>query len=311
MGSQYYQVGANRVNWFVIIQTLLSSLMWVSVLSLSTFGIMIIFKTSTTTNFAQGMISSFGAFLAATLSYDSGVPLVLSILIGVVASFLLGIFIDSVIIRNAKHITPVGKQMITMGLALLLIGLLPLTLQRTQPSLRTLVDGNVTFELGAHTYSITIHSLITFGIALSTIVGLFIALKYTKWGLAVRATANNEQVASMMGVNTKLITAFSWAIAGGLGALAATLYGPTVGMSSVLYMTPIQVQGFMAAILGGFTTFHGPIVGSVILVFGGNLLGLGGEQMALYKELLVYVLILAVILVKPLGLFGKKVIKKV
>ena len=304
-------MGADCVNLFVIIQTLLSSLMWVSVLSLSTFGIMIIFKTSTTTNFAQGMISSFGAFLAATLAVDSGLPLILAILLGMIASFLLGIFIDFIIIRNAKRITPVGKQMITMGLALLLIGLLPMTLQRTQPSLRTIVDGNFSFDLWGSTYSITYHSLITFAIAVTVISGLFIALKYTKWGLAVRATANNEQVASMMGINTKMITAFSWAIAGGLGALAASLYGPNVGMSSVLFMTPIQVQGFMAAILGGFTTFHGPIVGSVILVFGGNLLGLGGEQMALYKELLVYVLILVVILIKPLGLFGKKVIKKV
>jgi branched-chain amino acid transport system permease protein len=76
-------------------------------------------------------------------------------------------------------------------------------------------------------------------------------------------------------------------------------------------MTPIQVQGFMAAILGGFSTFHGPIVGSIVLVFGGNLIGLGGEQMSLYKELFIYLIILLVILWKPLGLFGKKVIKKV
>ncbi len=285
--------------------------MWVSVLSLSTFGIMIIFKTSTTTNFAQGMISAFGAFIAATLFYDSGVNPILSILLGIVASFGLGLFIDIVINRNAKFVTAVGKQMITMGVALLLIGLLPLTLQRNQPFLYPLVDGNVTFNAFGYTFSLTKHSLITFVLAAVIIIGLFLALKFTKWGLAVRATASNEKVASMMGINTKIINAFSWAIAGGLGALAASLYGPVAGMSTVVFMTPIQVQGFMAAILGGFSTFYGPIVGSIVLVVSGNLIGLGGEQMALYKELVVYALILVVILIKPLGLFGKKVIKKV
>ena len=285
--------------------------MWASVLSLSTFGIMIIFKTSSTTNFAQGMISAFGAFLAATLAYDSGMNPILAIIFGVIASFGLGLFIDMVINRNAKNITAVGKQMITMGIALLLIGLLPLTLQKTQPVLFPLVDGNVTFDAFGFTFSLTKHSLITFTLAAVIIAGLFIALKFTKWGLAVRATASNEKVASMMGINTKIINAFSWAIAGGMGALGAALYGPVAGMTNVVYMTPIQVQGFMAAILGGFSTFFGPIVGSVVLVVSGNLIGLGGEQMALYKELVVYALILIVILIKPLGLFGKKVIKKV
>ena len=64
------------------------------------------------------------------------------------------------------------------------------------------------------------------------IIGLFVALKYTKWGLSVRSVAGNETVAGMMGVNTRWVTAFTWAIAGGLGALAASLYGPVVGMST-------------------------------------------------------------------------------
>ena len=76
-------------------------------------------------------------------------------------------------------------------------------------------------------------------------------------------------------------------------------------------MTPIQIQGFMAAILGGFSLFLWPCRWCLITVFIGNLFGLGGEAMSLYKDLIVYSLILVIIFVKPLGLFGKKVIKKV
>lgn len=297
---------------YTILQTLVSSIMQASVLSLSAFAIMLIFKTSNTTNFAQGMISAFGAYVAAVFFSDLSQNLILSIIIGIVAAFVFGLLIDVVIIRNSKNITPVGKQMITMGLALLLIGLIPMTLQKNTPSLAVLVEGNISFRFLGETLVVTKHALITFCMSTVIIVLLFLALKFTKWGLSVRAVANNEMVAGMMGINTRWTTAFTWALAGGLGALAASLYGPLAGMAtSVGYMTPIQIQGFMAAILGGFSLFSGPIVGALLLVFVGNLFGLGGEAMSLYKELIVYGIIFLIILIKPLGLFGKKVIKKV
>ncbi|HKM02707.1 MAG TPA: branched-chain amino acid ABC transporter permease [Bacilli bacterium] len=297
---------------FTILQTLVSSIMQASVLSLSAFAIMLIFKTSNTTNFAQGMISALGAFVAAVFFSDLSQNLFLSIGLGIVSAFIFGMLIDVLIIRNSKNINAVGKQMITMGIALLLIGLIPLTLQKTTPTLSPIVPGNISFQLFGEGLVITKHTLITFIVSTTIIIGLFVALKYTKWGLSVRSVAGNETVAGMMGVNTRWVTAFTWAIAGGLGALAASLYGPVVGMSTnVGFMTPIQIQGFMAAILGGFSLFYGPVVGALLLVFIGNLFGLGGEAMSLYKDLIVYSLILVIIFVKPLGLFGKKVIKKV
>lgn len=297
---------------FTILQTLVSSIMQASVLSLSAFAIMLIFKTSNTTNFAQGMISALGAFVAAVFFSDLSQNLFLSIGLGIVSAFIFGMLIDVLIIRNSKNINAVGKQMITMGIALLLIGLIPLTLQKTTPTLSPIIPGNISFQLFGEGLVITKHTLITFIVSTTIIIGLFVALKHTKWGLSVRSVAGNETVAGMMGVNTRWVTAFTWAIAGGLGALAASLYGPVVGMSTnVGFMTPIQIQGFMAAILGGFSLFYGPVVGALLLVFIGNLFGLGGEAMSLYKDLIVYSLILVIIFVKPLGLFGKKVIKKV
>ena len=91
-------------------------------------------------------------------------------------------------------------------------------------------------------------------------------LKFTKWGIGVRATASNEKVASMMGVNTKRITLTSWAIASALGALAAALYAPTIFTLSPNMMVGMQVNGFLAAVLGGFAIlFGGPIVAAVLM----------------------------------------------
>ena len=185
-------MGKGIVSLYTILQTLVSSIMQASVLSLSAFAIMLIFKTSNTTNFAQGMISAFGAYVAAVFFSDLSQNLILSIIIGIVAAFVFGLLIDVVIIRNSKNITPVGKQMITMGLALLLIGLIPMTLQKNTPSLAVLVEGNISFRFLGETLVVTKHALITFCMSTVIIVLLFLALKFTKWGLSVRAVANNE-----------------------------------------------------------------------------------------------------------------------
>lgn len=291
----------------IVFQTLLNSLQYASVLSLSAFAIILIFKTSVTTNFAQGTISIVGAHMTAYMFTKWGFNLWWAIPAGMVVAFILGILVDTQLLRRSKLVTPIGKQMITMGLVLFLTGIIPTVFGLDQLYIDPLMHGNYDFTLFGHGYTITYHSLLTTGIAATILIGLFIALKYTKWGLGVRATASNELVASMMGVNTRSITALSWSIAGGLGALAAILYGATLTFSSG-YMTNVQVNGFLAAILGGFGTFYGPVVGSLLITFLGNIIGF---QFSVWKEVIVYVIILLITLYKPLGLFGKKVIKKV
>jgi branched-chain amino acid transport system permease protein len=158
-----------------------------------------------------------------------------------------------------------------------------------------------------------------YSIAVATIVisAVFIALKYTKWGLGVRSTASNERVAGMMGVNTKLITALSWGIAGALGSLGAMLHATSQTVSAGM-MVEMQVNGFLASILGGFSTFIGPVVGAIIIPvlstftsFISQRLSIGGASLSVYYKVFVYVIILIIILIKPIGLFGKKIAKKV
>lgn len=291
----------------IVLQTVLNSLQYASVLSLSAFAIILIFKTSVTTNFAQGTISIVGAHMTAYMFTKWGVSLWWAIPAGMIVAFVLGILVDTQLLRRSRLVTPVGKQMITMGLVLFLTGIIPTVFGLDQLFIDPLAFGNWNFTLFSHTYTITYHSLLTTGIATILLSVLFVALKYTKWGLGVRATASNELVASMMGVNTRTITAISWSIAGGLGALAAILYGATLTFGSG-YMTNVQVNGFLAAILGGFGTFHGPVVGSILITFLGNIIG---YEYSVWKDVIVYIIILLITLYKPLGLFGKKVIKKV
>lgn len=291
----------------IFFQTILSSLLLASVLALSSFAIVFIFRTSTTTNFAQGLLSVFGAFVTAYLLDLRGAHILVALLAGMATSFIIGLLIDVVIFRRAKRIFPIGKQMITMGILMMLLNLIPVIFGTGTYSISTLLPGNTTFTMFGYEYVITNHALLSTIITTVILTVIFIALKYTKWGLGVRATASNETVAAMMGVNTRFITAATWSLAGGLGALAAVLYGSTVNFSSGI-MTQVQINAFLANVFGGFGTFYGPVVGAFIINIGGNLIG---YLWSAWREVLVYAFVLVFILIKPYGMFGKKVVKKV
>lgn len=342
-----YNVIPKEINTFdfpeqqFFMQNIVNSVLNICVLALATTGIVLIFKTSTTTNFAQGMMATFGAFVTSSLlvryaevlvryAEDSDqMPRLLRMLIevldsmphllimllvmlaGALTAFLIGIFIDVVIIRNSKVATPVGKQMITMGLVLVLSGIMPLlfnTIAAPIPKLSTPEQTNKLFTLFGQELSITTHAFYALIITIILLGTLFSLLRFTKWGLGVRATASNEIVASMMGVNTKVITALSWAIAGFLGGVAAVLLTPNATNVTVSLMIPTQVNGFMAAILGSFGSFLGPLIASILIPV---LTGLLSFIVPLWQNAIVYVIILVLVLVKPMGLFGRKVAKKV
>ncbi|XFA99750.1 branched-chain amino acid ABC transporter permease [Candidatus Izemoplasma sp. B36] len=306
----------NEMTLHLFLQILFLNSVELCVLILATTGIVLIFKTSITTNFAQGSLATVGAYFAAKMiirwtestELEMVQIIALAILAGVVLSFIIGLFIDTVIIRNAKRVTSVGKQMITMGLVLMLIGGIPLIFGTLPLPFNALSYEVTTIPFGDKFLVMPNHNLISIIITVVVLTILFVALRVTKWGLGVRATASNEIVASMMGVNTKVITALSWAIAGGLGALAACLYAPSSAQVTVSFMTPVQVNSFLASVLGGFFTFGGPIVGAALINIFTSIASFFNS---VWANVIVYTLILLLVLVKPLGLFGKKTAKKV
>lgn len=303
------------ITWYGVVITVADKILSFSSLALATTGIVLIFKTSITTNFAQGIVATFGVYFAsvvitrATAWGLSGWQLALfGMVCGAIVSFVMGLFIDVFIIRKSKYITSVGKQMITMGLVLVVSGLIPVIYGIPTLSVPRLSYGDpILIPFGANTVSITPHAMWALVITVVLLGLLFSALRFTKWGLGVRATASNEIVAGMMGVNTRLITALSWAIAGALGGVSAYLLAEG-GSLSVGMMTATQVNGFLSGILGGFSSFLGPIVGAILIPV---LSALFFYVSSLWSNALVYGIILLIVLAKPLGLFGKKIAKKV
>lgn len=282
---------------------------------LATFAVTLIFKTSYTTNFAQGVISALGAYVAVEFSMKQGLPIWAVAIIGVIVAFLVGVAIDVLIFRNGRFVNVLGKQIITMGLISIIIGVIPFIFSTAHlESVPTFPMIHLTegFKIGE--VFIQYNTLIALVITVVLIAAVFILLQKSKWGLSVRATASNELVAGMMGINTKVITAISWGIAGAFGAVAAIIYIGNVTLSSGYIMTTTQINAFLAGILGGFATFYGPIYGAVIIYLLNVVVGcicIHVPELSGWKAAIVYLIVMLLVLWKPQGLFGKKMVKKV
>ncbi len=306
------------------ISTLCGSLLSICVTVLAAFAVTLIFKTSTTTNFAQGSIAALGCYITAELFKDYGLPIWVSLFPGMLVGVLAGLVIDIVIFRRGKNVNAVGKQIITMGLVSIIFGGIPLAFGNPEsipfkPFYDTVAAGtkpNFLIPFLGGELVVSKHAVICLAITVVVLAALFLLLKFSKWGLAVRATASNEFTAELMGVNTHMITAVSWAIAGALGVLAAVMYAGGGAKIGVSFMTTIQVNAFLAGILGGFSTFHGPVIGAICIPLASSCVGFlanfpGMSGITRWNMVIVYVLMLIVILIKPQGLMGKPIVKKV
>ncbi len=294
------------------------------VTAIVTLAITLIFKTSYTTNFAQGVISAFGAYVVASMMDQKGLSPWLSIPIGMIVAMLIAVAIDVVIFRNGRYVNALGKQIITMGLISLVVGAIPLIFGKTYtPSIKTFNKDLISFTFGdGSTAALPVNSIIALVISALVISTIFVLLRYSKWGLSVRATASNEYVAGMMGINTHVVTALSWGIAGALGALAATINATSGQVVTGYFMTNYQVYAFLAGILGGFSTFYGPVLAALMIPLANNLvlylfgmytmkINPDAQNLSGWSMVVVYAIALIVIFFKPQGIFGKKVEKKV
>lgn len=292
----------------VFISLILRSLETGSVYALAALGVVLIYRTSKTTNFAQGSIGTLNAFVAATILVKWDWSIWLVVPVAMMTAVITGIIIDTVFIRPASKVGPTGKQIITLGLIIVIIGIIPLIFgvePIPMPQFFAFNDANQFSLLGA---SVGYNALFTIGLSILLMTGLFWFLKYTDWGLAIRVTASNEVASKLMGVPTKTVTLMSWATAATFGTLAAIIIAPQTAVD-INMMNDIQINAFFACTLGGFQTFYGPVLGAYIISISKNLTTY--YITSTWSTVIVYVVIMIFLFFKPVGLVGKKLVKKV
>jgi branched-chain amino acid transport system permease protein len=288
-----------------LLRILFNSIQTGSIFALAALGIVLIFRTSKTTNFAQGIIGTFNAYVAATLLLNQGYSIWWVALAALGTAFLTGVMIDRLIMRSVKKSTGMTKPILTLGIIMILVGLIPflfgvqfLTLPSFIPTGSILVSG----------INLRYNTIFVIVLSVALMAALFWFIQYTRWGLATRVTAADETTSQLMGVPTQRITMISWAVAAMLGTLSALFIAPSVGVQPNM-MLNVQISAFFAGTLGGFSTFFGPVVGAYLIAFMINVTGFYISD--IWGNVIVYSLILVFLYFKPYGLFGKKPTKKV
>ncbi len=287
------------------LQLLLRSLETGGIYALAALGIIIIYRTSNITHFAQGSMGMFNTFVVTMLWGSVGLPLPLAVAGGMISAILTGFVVDFAIIRRAKKASPVAKQIITLGLIMIFLGITPMIFGVDPLMLPRFIEQG---DIAIGTASLSYNGLLNILMGAGIMVGLFYLLQRTKLGLAIRTTSSNEATARLMGVPTRSVTLFAWALAGMLGCLAGVMIAPTTSVA-VNLMDSVQVSALIACVLGGFQTFYGPVLGAYIIGIGRNFASF--YISSVWGEQIVYIVILLILVIRPQGLIGKKIVKKV
>jgi branched-chain amino acid transport system permease protein len=271
-------------------------------------ALVLIHRATGVINFAQGEMAMFTTYIAWTLNVNHGWSYWPAFVATLAFAFVLGVVIQRIVIQPVSHASVLTVVIMTIGLVLVFNGLAALIWSaeiRAFPS----PFPNDTWRVGG--VAISQQDVGTFAAVLMLVGLLWAFFQFTKVGLALRASALNPDASRLVGVRVGWMLAIGWGLAALLGAVAGILAAPTLFLDPNM-MQATLIYAFAAAVLGGIDSPFGAVVGGILLGVGLNLISayvdFVGADLRLPVALLV---ILIVLLIRPAGLFGKPVTRRV
>jgi branched-chain amino acid transport system permease protein len=276
-----------------------------SIYAIVALAIVMIYRSTGVVNFAQGEMATFTTFVSWSLMLrmDFWPAFALAIVI----AFFLGGVLEMVVMRPVERASPLNSIVVTLGLlaifnsvALWRWGPLPKPFPRPE-----VFAGSA---LTAGSVSISRLNIGILAIALLMMLALFLLFSYTKIGLAMRATAQNPTASRLVGINVSRMLSLGWAISASVGAVAGMLTAASLTLS-VDMMFAILIFAFAGAVLGGLDSPAGAVIGGVGV---GVIQALAGNYISTQVDVLVaFMVIVGVLVVRPTGLFGRRVMRRV
>ncbi|HEX2171998.1 MAG TPA: branched-chain amino acid ABC transporter permease [Dehalococcoidia bacterium] len=273
--------------------------------AITALGLVLIYKTSDVVNFAHGDMATIATFVAFTVAVRWRQPLIVAALGAVLFAALLGVVVQFGLLRRIEHAPTISKIILTLGIGQIIFA----------------VEGSI---WGYDTYSfpqawqgapfevaglvVGRSDILIFAIAVVVMGVLAWFFRGTLAGVAMRATAENMHAATLMGVNITRVLALTWAVGVGLSAVAGILIAPQNFLDQN-FMFEILIKGFAAAVLGGFTSLPGVVLGGLLLGVLENLVGL--YIATEWKTAFAFGLIVVMLAIRPQGLLGAELVKKV
>ena len=288
------------------IQLLISGIAQGCIYGLIALGFVLIYKATEIVSFAQGELMMVGAFIGVAVMAWLGFPFWLAVIASMAAMALLGLLLERLVIRPVLGQPAFSIVMLTIGIGYLLRGLVTMI-----PGI-----GTETRTLAVPYKDATLHwgGLIVGAEQLVVIVAtmllcalLFAMFRYTRLGVAMQAASQNQLAAYYMGIPVQRINGMVWALAGMVAAIAGLLLAPITFVYA--NMGFIGLKAFPAAVVGGFGSLPGAIVGGLVI---GVIESLSGFYLPEgFKDVAAYIVVLIMLMVRPNGLFGERLVKKV
>ena len=290
----------------MFLQLLVSGISIGSIYALVALAMVIIYKTSEVPNFAQGEMAMITTFVAFMLLDTFGHSFLISFTGALVFAVVLGAFLEFVFLRRAKDPNVLSLILITLGFQMMLYGLASWKWGADQQSFPFPVSDFDIVNLGHAVVSYL--NIATLFVALFLMFILFLFFKYTKVGIAMKATQQNMMAARINGIRANRILSITWGMSSFIGAVAGMMLAPIATLDPNLMMDPL-LKGFAAAVLGGMTTLVGSVIGGYILGIIETLFG--GYVSLQFKSIVAFLIIVLVLCFKPSGLFAKHYVRRV
>ena len=284
-----------------------------AVYALIALGFTAIHRASNVINFAQGAFLLLGAYLVSTGSIDRGLPFPVAMLLGLVAMVVVGVVFQMLVLRRVQGQPVFTVVMITIGLNIIIVALVSAFFGSDErgngvgdPWGNTGVSAGGVVLLWVKIWTILVTGAI--------LAGFFVFDRYSRYGLATRATAVDEEAALAAGIPVRRVNAIAWGLAGALATIAGVFLS---GSPNVLdpNIGDIALLAFPAIIIGGLNSPPGAVVGGLVIGlvyeffdgYSGNLTFLGHN----FYSIAPYVVMIVVLLIKPYGLFGRAPVERV
>jgi branched-chain amino acid transport system permease protein len=269
-------------------------------------GFVLIYKATETVSFAQGelmMLGAFGGLVAMTML---GFPFWLAVPAAILAMALVGVLTERVIIRPVLGQPAFSIVMLTIGLGYVGRGLVTMIPNiGTETHTLPVPYKDQVWNLGA--LVLNVEQMVVIASTVLLCGGLYALFRYSKLGIAMQASSQNQLAAYYMGIPVKTLNGLVWGLAAAVAAIAGLLLAPITFVHA--NMGFIGLKAFPAAVVGGFGSLPGAIVGGLIIGIVESLSGFYLPEG--FKDIAAYIVVLIMLVVMPNGLFGEKLRKKV
>jgi len=290
----------------MLFQLIVSGISIGSIYALVALAMVIIYKTSEVPNFAQGEMSMLSTFIAFMLLASYGQSFLVSFTGALIFAVALGVFLEFVFLRRAKDPNVLSLILITLGFEMMIYGVASWKWGAEQQSFPFPVSDFDIVNVGPAVVSYL--NIATLLVTLLLMLILFLFFRYTKLGIAMKATQQNMLAARINGIRANRILSLTWGMSSAIGAVAGMMLAPIATLDPNLMMDPL-LKGFASAVLGGMTTLVGSVLGGYILGIIETLFG--GYVSLQFKSIVAFLIIVLVLCFKPSGLFAKHYVRRV